>query len=103
MKTCPHCGGAMAREIFDDEARTVLGVHIPPMPWALLSFLRKREGRLAEKERLVSHLWGACGEPPNSVENALSTYVTQLRKALRGTGYMIVNRHGAGYILQRVA
>ena len=63
-------------------------------PRALLAALLLRPGQTVSAERLIDELWG--DEPPETAQNTLQVYVSQLRRAL-GPG--LVNRRSSGYSL----
>ena len=63
-------------------------------PRALLAALLLRPGQTVSAERLIDELWG--DEPPETAQNTLQVYVSQLRRAL---GPDLVTRRSSGYSL----
>jgi len=61
-------------------------------PRALLAALLLRAGETVSAERLIDELWG--DEPPETAQNTLQVYVSQLRRAL---GADLVERRPPGY------
>lgn len=64
---------------------------------AVLARVVLEGGRTVPVTRLIDELWP--GEPPASAAHAVQVYVSDLRKA----GITAVERHGAGYRLERAA
>lgn len=109
-KFCPHCysrlGATMAPTIlpppwFDHDRRQVIvgnerrqlaGSTI----FRLLVIFWERPDRLLSVNVLMDLLYATKMEPPDS--KPINVYVFWLRKALRGTPYSILNKHGEGYL-----
>ena len=78
-------------EVTDGEqAVTVAGAK----PRALLAALLIRSGQTVSTERLIDELWG--DDPPETAQNTLQVYVSQLRRAL---GAETIVRRSSGYAL----
>lgn len=80
------------RVIFHDDKR----IDLPRRELALFELLLDHKGKLLDRERIFSSLYGAGAE----VEaNAIELLVSRLRRKLDGTGVEIKTARGLGYML----
>jgi len=92
---------AVAGLPLDVAAGTVLAPAGPrrllPQEQAALAVLLTRE--LGTVDQLMTALWGAWLEPPDSAASALRVVIAGLRTKLAGTGALVLNVVGVGYRL----
>lgn len=72
----------------------------PPKQRAALALLLLHRGRQVSTDRLVDALWGEA--PPPSALASIQAYVSNLRRALRGTAgaSAVIVRRAQGYVLE---
>jgi two-component system OmpR family response regulator len=64
----------------------------------LLLYLADNFGECVTKDRLLVEVWGLH---ENTLTRSIDTYVCVVRKAILPLGYVIQNKRGAGYVLDR--
>src|SRR5438093_5162167 len=69
-----------------------------PKQRALLVLLLLSAGDVVSTDRLIDELWGE--EPPETAENTVQVYVSQLRKVLHAGGPEILLTRKPGYVLR---
>lgn len=69
---------------------------LPPLEYALLTFLARNHGRILTGNHILTTVWG-----PNAAEHSqyLRVYVGHLRKKIQDSGVEIRNEPGIGYRL----
>lgn len=101
---CPCCGGEVDTDLpivsLDTNTVAYRGQWIRSQPRIieLLHILRESYPRPVHRDAIRTGLWG-YGEPPKSVENCISVFVTQARAAVQLLGLGIENIHTGRYLL----
>lgn len=106
MRTCPECGQAMPSRdgiSFDPESNVIIwnGKHLKmePMMAKLFMGLYDRRPRFVPSDYLFDDLYGLENDEEWPARRVIHVYLSKLRRALKGTPFIIENAPHKGWRL----